>query len=252
MRILLVHDSATVQKLIHHYFATEIADSYVRAADSTEATSWLRSQKFDLILCGAGTRRMNVQAMHESLPGTANWDTPFVAVFPRGAPEQAERLRQMGIVRHLLVPILPEEIGALLGTLYNPRARRGAQRFAMQGTEAVLDLGGVEASASLVNISVSGLLCEHDLPPTTTEIFKTPLLTFTFPREYGGGKVGGVRVALLRLQVMTWTAASHATRVRTAWRFSNMPDASATVLHQGLAQVQRHLEHAEAELKAPA
>src|SRR2546422_466215 len=139
MRILLVHDSASVQKLIHHYFATEIADSYVRAADSTEATSWLRSQKFDLILCGAGIRRMNV----------------------------------------------------------------------------------------------SGLLCELDLPSSTSEIFKTPLLTFTFPREYGGGKVGGARASLLRLQVVAWTAASHATRVRTAWRFSNMPDASATVLHQG-------------------
>lgn len=249
MRILLVHDSATVQKLLHNYFATEVADAYVRAADSTEAANWIRSQKFDLILCGTESRRVSVQSLHGSLPGSANWDTPFVAVFSRSAPEEAERLRGLGILRHLVLPMVPEDLAALVGSLYNPRAHRADRRYALQGSSVQIDMGGVEVEAALVNVSVSGLLCDMDLPPTATEIFKAPLLAFTFPKEYGGGRVAGVRSSLLRLHVLGWNAASHPSRVRTAWKFLNVPEQAKAVLQRGLQLAQGQLEQAEAELE---
>jgi CheY-like chemotaxis protein len=246
MRILVIHDSQTIQRILQGYFITEFSEAAVQTATSGAALERLTGQTFDLVLCGNEMEALDACALKRVLAGTRNQATPLLVLVFNPSPSKLRRFSEHGLEHILQPPFSPAELVRVVQSLYNPRAYRTQDRFSIPGNTALLWLAEHDISGVVVNISAGGMLCDHPLPDSGGDLgalFRDPLVSLNFPPVMGAAQVVGIRAQVMRLQVTAWINAIQARHVRTAWRFLDMPEPAREGLVQALKQAKAQQPH---------
>ncbi|MEW5721898.1 MAG: response regulator [Thermodesulfobacteriota bacterium] len=245
-KMLLIHPSRLMRKLITSYAHSELSDVIVQSASGPEeGLGLLETNKYDLILSGLEMEGFDGLALREKVrAGGPNQGTPFIIMTSTDTPAQKERLIRHGVKHYVIASRAKEDLARLLATVFNPREKRAHHRYGIPGLVAIFHLSNGEVTAKVLNISLSGILCEQSCADVARECYDPALMDVLFPEEYGDNRAEGILTSVLRLNVMNWDAEARPSVVRVARMFMETP-------REAQAVVTRALERAEQVLQPP-
>ena len=164
MQVLLIHDSQAVRSIFRRYFAAEFGEDKLYCVTSAEALAALGAQTFDLIFSGIEMMFMDGFEIHRSILSTPNADTPFVALSSNRSSKQLQKFAAHNIKTYLLTPFSPMALRQMIITCYNPQLRRSSARYGIPDSAVMVQTAGQELHGTLINVSLTGLLCRLPLP----------------------------------------------------------------------------------------
>lgn len=219
MQVLLIHDSQAVRSIFRRYFAAEFGEDKLYCVTSAEALAALGAQTFDLIFSGIEMMFMDGFEIHRSILSTPNADTPFVALSSNRSSKQLQKFAAHNIKTYLLTPFSPMALRQMIITCYNPQLRRSSARYGIPDSAVVVQTAGQELHGTLINVSLTGLLCRLPLPERQADLYSPVSITIYFPQEFQGIRVESIRATMLRLRLTDWTPWFRATHGNAAWQF---------------------------------
>lgn len=136
----------------------------VRMASLTSSLELALSKAFDVMIVNADSKAGKLAPMVEAIRDekSASRKTSLLVMAEPGRADAARGLIGRGVDRVMLLDDSPELIGQQVAALLN-LAPRGAHRFSVRLKTSVSD-GTVEVVGEVVNLSVSGMLVETNIP----------------------------------------------------------------------------------------
>ncbi len=243
-KILIVNESQVVRTLLRRYLLSELNDVFIFEADSSNAAiRCLYKEEYEAVVCANQMQDFDgpeIQAKAHRTP--LNKNTPFIIITSSDKSEVVGDLVKRGVEHYLISPFTPEQLGAKLNSLCNPRQLRAHTRVCIPGTTAAIKLGGTEVTAKVVNISPNGILCDMYWPREVSQLFDKQAIEVVFPAEYGGVALEGVQCKFLRLSALTYNDKLGLASVRAVWQFIDLPKKSKKTLGTIFEQTQREFD----------
>jgi CheY-like chemotaxis protein len=232
IKILLIHDFGTVRNLQQHVLA-EFSDAAVDWFTSPlDATMILQSSKYDLIMCGLEMSNMNGIAFQKHVASGINQATPFIIMTSSGSKEQLDLLAEHGIQNILKTPCTSLQLRTTIDAVLNPRSIRAHTRYCIPDTRALITFGGGEVTADIINISISGVLCELDCPKSPETLMLAGKMSIMFPDAFGKATARDILPTLLKLTVKSWHNNGSINRVSMVFKFDNLNKEAAAVMEK--------------------
>lgn len=220
--LLIIHESPTVRELLRRYIFSELNDTYVfEAATSEAAVHKLQGRKFDVVICGNKMAGMDGPSLYKKTRSffQANRETPFIILGQKKAGETLDELTRQGIEHVLVSPFTPAEFRAKINHVCNPRSLRVHDRISIPDTQAVVRWEGREVEAKVVNISVEGILCDFACSGSYGELLKGANISVIFPPPYGNARIDNLFGKVLHLSVLAYDQNHLPTQLRVVWQF---------------------------------
>ncbi len=242
--ILIVDRSASMRRILAAMVLANVNDAALsHASDYAEAAMVVREQGCHVLVAtwesSDAAALEFFQAIQNKTP-----DRQAIPVVALVAKEQAEKLAKVKGVELVLMPCSAEELAEAINRAYNPVKLRQYKRYCLPDTTAILEQGGVQATATVINISSGGLLCELDYPGHFNCAMPAMVaVTFKLPGE--ALEASGLLAAFTGMKVIARNQDHSPKRIRLAFYFITVPKAAAV----NLAHVFVYAEQQEAVLR---
>lgn len=238
-KVLVIHHSPTIQKVIKRYLLSELTDIDLTEAQRAEDGNELIHEKaFDVIICGKEIKEIDgLELFERARASSVNGKAPFVLITSDSRLESLERIRANGVKHVLVIPFSARALGEKVQTLCNPRRWRKYDRVCMMGLHASFHVNGGDLLGEVVNVSCGGLLCDLEATDRVYELLKNPDICLHIPTEYGGG-VLEAESQFVRLSVLDWKTPHKPSRYRTAWSFRHIDGESFNQLQEAIDRAQ--------------
>jgi CheY-like chemotaxis protein len=231
-KILVVHESHLLRKIVASYAQAELSDLIVELASTAEeGLRILKEKNYDVVVSTLEMQGMDGLTLFREMAQTgSNSNTPFLLMTSTDTPDQRQRIFQAGIVHVLVAPFTGKEFAAALDRACNPREKRAHDRFGISDTEAVIHIGQARAKAKILNISRFGAYCELTYRDEYVQPLKPVLFDVFFSEEYGSVRAEGLKAAIMRLHVMAYDEIYTPKLIRVAYQFIHVPEAAGKTL----------------------
>jgi CheY-like chemotaxis protein len=232
IKILLIHDFRTVRTMQQHVLA-EFSDAAVDWFTSPlDASMILQNNKYDLIMCGMDMSNMNGIAFQKHVAAGINQATPFIIMTSSDSKEQQDLLAQHGIQNILKTPCTSLQLRTTIDKVLNPRSIRAHTRYCIPDARALIAFDDKEVTADIINISISGILCELDSPEPAEKLMLARRMSILFPDEYGKAVARDITPILLKLTVKSWRDDKTIQRVSMVFKFDSLHKDAARIMEQ--------------------
>jgi len=221
---LLVHDSATIRRVVKRFGRSELADvAFEHSANGAAALERLEGTRFDVVIAGTSFDDMDGAELRRGLRASGkNSDTPVLLVGGKngaGASDDHDLL-----TRPLALPFSAAELAHAVNRACRPDARRAHARVAVPDLSVIVEAGGCRWTGEALNVGMGGTLCELDNSHEIATLLGRARVALDAPAEANGGP--GERVVaqarFVRLEIASWTESGDPHRLRTAWRFERL------------------------------
>jgi two-component system chemotaxis response regulator CheY len=236
---LVIHHSATIQKVIRRYLLSELTDIDLTEAHSSEDGSELiHDREFDVIICGKEIEDLDgLELFERARASSTNGNAPFVLITSDSRLESLEMVRANGVEHVLVIPFSSRALAEKVQSLCNPRRWRKYDRVCMLGMHASFHINGGDLRGEVINVSCGGLLCDLDATDRVYELLKNPDVCLHIPVEFGGNDLE-TESQFVRLSVLDWKTPHVPARYRTAWSFRHLSGESFNQLQDAIARAQ--------------
>ena len=250
-RMLLVHPSKLIRKTLTSYAHSELSDVVVDAASTPEdGLGMLSDQSYDIIISGLEMPGLDGFSLHAKIRTAEgpNHGTPFVILTSTDTPAQRKRLARHGIGHYMATARAREDLARVVMEACNPRENRAHIRYNIPGAVAVLYMDGDEVTTKVINICLSGILCEQTCANPVFECLGPARIDVLFPEDYGNARAGGISTQVLRLNIMNWDRDRHPTLVRVARKFTEIPEEAWGIMFAAFDKADREMAMATEEI----
>jgi len=231
-KLLAIHATPKIRDIINRFLATEMPDIEFREAGAaSDAINLLQRERFDIVLCATTIDGMDgraISAKMRSIPQNEN--AHFILLISSGKEEPLKESLRRGFENYMHIPFTAQELAEKVNEKVDPRTWRKHDRLHIPGARAVLHLASGTIEAVVVNISMSGLLCDFPTTAQWSEIWRGAEMTLHFPPAYESVTIPGVRYKLLRMNILPAKESQIMPHVRAAWALISMPDESQATL----------------------
>ncbi len=205
-KILIIHDSIAVRKLLMNYIQSELNDVVVNVVESAaKGIKKLKDDIFSVVICGNQTNSMgNTTVFKEMRSLEAGRDTPFIIITSTGSKENIKDFKDQGIEHYLVSPFTPIELRSLIKEACDPRTFRKHARISVPGAKAVVHMRDYDVEANVINISESGILCDVTCVKQYNDLLNSAHMTIEFPAQYDNAKIKILWCMVFRVLVLTW------------------------------------------------
>jgi len=232
-QILIVESSPVMRWIIQSAILANLGDTLVvEASDGEEALALADQKRFDLILSAWEMPKLDgVQLFHKLSQLPEQKRIPFVLLTSKSQRESLKKVTDAGISEYLNTPFEPAVLIEIINRLCNPLKLRTSTRFSIPGSQVVIEQGSHRYNATLVNISLGGLLC--DLAFVDSFKFAAPgAITVAFPESFNL-KAENLYAALVNMSVLSFCADHTPKEIRVAYKFITVTDDARTALQNG-------------------
>jgi len=240
--LLLIHQNFAARIKLARDIFSEFDDIVIAQSNSTdEGLNMLNQKKFDLIIAGNYFSTMKgVDFYEKAKRAELNQATPFILVLETQTQNDSEELQIQGIESLLVLPATPAEIRAKINSACNPRKLRSYDRFSLPNLKITFLSKQGPLTAELLNISLSGMLCDLADVSQSVNLMETTEISIEFPEQYGGKKINGIHCRLRNMTILRWQEDfSQPACIRSGWEFVSMRSSSWSVLERVLSQVSK-------------
>jgi two-component system, chemotaxis family, chemotaxis protein CheY len=243
-RMLIVHESTVMRKILKSYAQAELSDILVDvAATSAEGVQKLQAADFDVVLSAlemSGLDGIDLRRSMRDMP--RNCKTPVIITTSTDTPAQRDRLAREGIEHVLMGPGTAEKLAKAVDRAIHPRELRNHHRLSIPETEALLVSNPSGPTIRVHNISRTGLLGELQYSDELVCSWKPDLLHIIFSEEYGRARAESIQAVKTRIEVMSWAENDAIPDLlRLAWRFTGMPNAARNTLEMILDRADQEI-----------
>lgn len=243
--ILIVDRSASMRRILAAMVLGNVNDAVLsQASDYEEAAKVVKEQGCHVLISTWESSDAKALAFFQTIQGKTA-DRQGIPVVALVAKEQAGKLEKAAGVEQLLMPCSAEALAAAINRACNPVRLRQSKRYSLPETTAILEQGDAQATATVINISSGGLLCELDYPGHLNCAMPV-MVSVVFNLQGEELKAPEILSAFTGMKVIGRNPDHSPKRIRLAFYFITVPRAAATAL----ARVFVHAEQQEAGLQA--
>ncbi|MFH1134465.1 MAG: response regulator [Pseudomonadota bacterium] len=254
-RLLVIHESHLIRKIVTSYALSELSDLIVEKADyASLGLQLLREKKYDIVLSAMEMAGLDgLELFRKTRESGPNQETPFVIMTSTDDPRHHERIRKKGIVHILSTPFTSAQLAGIVDKAVSPRDMRKYTRFSILGTEAEVETDDRAFGLKILNVSVEGMMGEIQYDDWLVTKWKINRVSLTFPEEFGQARARGVLGVICRVEVLSWRADETPETVRVAWKFTHVPELAQKTLEMILDRVEKdyNLASSNREIQQP-
>lgn len=243
LQILVVHEFGVTRKITHGYIMTEFSDAVTDVVDSPhDAARLLEEKKFDIVFCGLEMEFMDGFALYDHMRSTTqNRDTVFILMSATTDEVQRQRIARRGIEHFLPIPFTPLQLRRIIHETCDPRQARVHPRYIAPGAKALIQYPKQTILADVLNFSKKGMLCDFTYSKLPADFLLPCLVSIQFPAEYGSANAARITACLLRLTVDSRQDDHSPQKVRSAWKFIEIPETAQAALTEALEKARHEL-----------
>lgn len=239
-KLLIVHQSKVVRKLLKGYVLAELDDvTPLEAKSGQEVDDILNKEQVHVVLCALYLRDcegFDIFRKMKSSRLTAK--IPFILFTSTGGENQIKEIEEQNIENYLIAPFSATELRDAINQAFNPRKLRQQQRYNIPGTKAFLHLKNNEIESEVINLSLSSVFCEFILPKQKENVLNNATLSLKFPFDLDDIQINEIYCRLLSIKTMDWNSKDAPEKVRAVWLFKDLPDGKANIYAAILQRVE--------------
>jgi len=233
-KILIVDQSASIRRILRTMILANINDADVtEAEDSRAATALIATESQHIVLFSwESSNKQWFKFIKQTKSDPDNHRLSFIVFTASPDDERYEMARRAGVGYRLVTPCTPETLTELINQACNPALLRDTRRYNVPHSIATLAQGVASLDATIINISMGGMLCE--IPLTDELDWTVPLLaTITFPAGDQGGPLTAANLFSVISSFFVQKRNSDYTpkTIRISMRFLNLPPEAETMLN---------------------
>ena len=252
-KILIVDQSASIRRILRTMILANINDAEVSEAEtSISATALLANDPQHIVLFSwESSNEQWFKFIKQTKSDPDNHRLNFIVFTSSPDDNRFDKARQAGVGHRLITPCSPEALTDLINRACNPALLRHTRRYNVPDSVANLAQGVASLDATIINISMGGMLCE--IPLTEELDWTVPLLaSVTFPSGDNGEPVAVANLFSVISSFFVQKRNSDYTpkTIRISMRFLNLPPDAEAKLNSVFshAEIQeRGLDHLTAE-----
>ena len=223
--IIIMDSSASMRRIIRTRIQVTVSDAVIsEAVDAKEAMELIEDARYHLVLFSkesSSEKWLEFAQNRLCLPEKQR--TNFILFTSRQNKAFFDEIKHYGIEEHIVIPCPPNELGALIAKVCAPFAMRGAKRYSIPGSTALLEQGAGSYPAEILNFSEGGLLCDLAAPAQLNWTMPMMIsLELKIPKA--SKKVVGLYSVIRRLQVVDTNPDYSPKTIRLACRYITVPD----------------------------
>ncbi len=225
-KILLVHPSRPTRGLIKKYVFSELNDAEMADVQSgREGLEMLAQWPFDVVIASDRLKDMEVTDFRTRLAATQpNSHSPLIIISENESKNGYDALIEKGFDRVVQIRVRPADLIHEINAVCNPRAWRQDTRFHIPGTDVTIDTAKGAIEATLINISMGGLLVEMSTHRTEDLMAGDLQITLRIPMPDKPSTISSLTCKLLRLEVVNWNSNQTPATVRATFIFSELEE----------------------------
>lgn len=237
--VVIVDRSKTMRKILSDMVLANLNDvTALGATDESEVSALLAQHDCHLVVYNwdmASTDFISLAARLKSHPGGG---IPLLFLFSSGNMQNLDEAVAKGIPRESMVPLQVEELIDGINRLCNPLTMRRSKRYSIAGANAKIFQADHCFYASLINVSIGGMLCDLEYSPDYRWALPTDI-AINFQKD--GKTVEAERVAstVSRLHVSESNPDHSPALLRVAFRFIAVPEGARQVLTEVFQQADK-------------
>ncbi len=205
-KILIIHGSRSVRRLLKTYIVSELTDVLIFEAETPEdGAQQLQDQKFEVVICGKISNELGKTFIHKTIEETgANKDTPIIILTSTCSVENIDELIKDGVKHYLVIPFSQFELRDKINEVCEPRSWREHDRVSIPDTKAIIHMDNGDVEVDVINLSESGILCDIESTEQYGDLLNSAHITVKFSAKYGGAMVKILWCKLFRAIVLKW------------------------------------------------
>ena len=247
-KILIIHEARTTLSILKTYVISELNDAVVvEASSAAEGIEKLKESEFDVVVCGKTFREMDgISIYKEMCECENNKETPFVIITSSGSDKNIKELTDQGIEHYLISPFTPLELREIINVVCDPRKWRIHDRISVPDTKAVIHLNNDNVEADVINISMSGVLCDLICEKSYNELLNSTHITVNSPDKYDGAQIKILWCKIFRVNVLDWNTVYFPqcipNHIRVIWQIVQISDEDKKVFENICNKVKKGYE----------
>lgn len=188
LKILIIHESRVISKIIQDYLFTDHPDAQIDHIDVPafpEKTILTLEKTYDLVFSGMEMKGYTGLDIKNILQGSsANSHTPLIIMTPTDTPGYRKRLMQNGVKYILPIPCTSTRFRQLIYKIFNPAPVTGHTLYAIPDSRVVIFNNDKKIPGKIIDISTDSITCKiEDYLPK--ELEKAQKAIVQFPADYG-------------------------------------------------------------------
>ncbi len=244
-KLLVINESRTVRNLIRRYVLSNMLDVLVSEASSAEeAISMLKKQGFELVVSAnemSGIKGPELYKKCKDFP--LNKKTPFIILTSSRTGEKIKELEKCGVEHYLLAPFSADELQSKINHVCDPRKLRVHTRHCIPDAESIIHIGNNKnIVAKIVNLSLTGVLCELEYSNEYTHFLKSCEMTIIFPAECNNVQTKRIHCRLMRFNSLNFRENNEPKDIQVVWEFVNISEKNKKILTQVFQKTQEDLD----------
>ncbi len=241
-KILIVDQSASIRRILRTMILANINDAEISEAEnSSSATDFLATDPQHIVLFSwESSSEQWLRFVKQTKADPDNHRLNFILFTSSPDDERFDKARQSGVAHRLITPCSPETLTDLINRACNPALLRHTRRYNVPDSVANLAQGVACLDATIINISMGGMLCE--IPLTEELDWTVPLLaSVTFPAADNGQPVAVANLFSVISSFFVQKRNSDFTpkTIRISMRFLNLPPDAEAKLSSVFSQAEK-------------
>ncbi|MEW5723918.1 MAG: hypothetical protein AB1896_12470 [Thermodesulfobacteriota bacterium] len=243
--VLIVNESARMRKTLAGFVMAEFSGAVIKTASTgDEGLKALANQRFDLVLVSGGRAGGNPADLFRRLQeqGGPNEDTPFLVVAFSPSGEEKKSWEEAGFKQLLSGPLDGARLAEAVTMAEDPRNKRISARYSLEGAKAVLRFEERVLEADLLNLSLTGALCQMPCPAGLAGVISARRMDLHIPFADGWVQAADILTSVQRLEVLEQREGFDPAVIRVAHRFEQVPEEAGRILEGIMEYLPKQLE----------
>lgn len=225
-KLLIVHQSKVVRTMIKGFVLAELDDvTPLEAKSGQEVDEILTQEKVHIVLCALYLKDCDGYDIHRKLQSSeATRRIRFILFTSTDSESQVREIQSQKISHYLVTPFTSSELRDSINRAYNPRKLRRQQRYNIPGTKAVLHFDNQEVESEVINLSLSSIFCEIDIPEGQSQLLDSKYISIKFPFDLDDITINDIFCKVLSVKTISWNFKDEPEKVRAVLLFKELPE----------------------------
>ena len=204
-KILVIHEMKLIRNMLKGKIQSEFHGVFETLAIPPQiAYAKIEDEKYEMVICGKDMIEWDDRNLYEELiKSKFNVNTPFVVLSSPLNEAEISGFKAKGIEHFLFSPLTSLSIKTKINELCNPRKWRKKERFNIPNTRVLLLHKDYFTTGKVINLSVSGVLCEVKYWEEV-RLFKCKRLTLQFSKANNDARIQNLECKLLSQKAVSW------------------------------------------------
>jgi DNA-binding NarL/FixJ family response regulator len=206
-KLLLIHPGRSTRALLKKYIYAELSDTEITEADSGQsALAQLKAGRFDVIISAEHLADMGLDDLAAKLETIKPGGREALIVISDSEANQVREDPALGGFANIVqIRVRPADLIESINRVCDPRKWRKNTRYHISNAGVVIAASNEEIKATLINISLGGILVELTTEDPGCLMNGGLTLALLIPLPHSTARIDGLTTKLLRIETVAWT-----------------------------------------------